>query len=104
MISFVGEPLISNAGKMPALLYSIFIPPQQGRDRDCTRRTLFLLLCLIYSPSKSFIKICGGSAFVPTPDQSGQPRGDCPYLNCITHSDVLYRPYFSYKPGFFASV
>jgi hypothetical protein len=42
-----------------------------------------------YSKSKSFIKICRGSAGVPTPHQSGQPRGDCPYLNFTNHLDAL---------------
>ena len=45
---------------------------------------------VIYSKSKSFIKICRGSAPVPTPDQSGQPRGDCPYKNITIEIGLLY--------------
>ena len=66
-------------------------------------RILFLKLLeaqlIKYSKSKSFIQICRGSARVPTPHcplhaggwgGSGQPRGDCPYLNCTNHLDALY--------------
>jgi hypothetical protein len=46
----------------------------------------YLWIILLYGTSQSFIHICRGRAsvptpFVPTPDQSGQPRGDCPYKN-----------------------
>jgi len=51
----------------------------------------------LYSKSKSFIQICRGSARVPTPHQSGQPRGDCPYLNCTNHLDALYQVWLIIK-------
>ncbi|MEY3868412.1 MAG: hypothetical protein RLZZ338_2303, partial [Cyanobacteriota bacterium] len=32
-----------------------------------------------------------GKARVPTPDQSGQPRGDCPYKNITIEIGLLYK-------------
>ncbi|MEG4966442.1 RNA-guided endonuclease TnpB family protein [Microcoleus sp. B6-A1] len=43
-----------------------------------------------YSNPKSFVKICRGSAPVPTPAKAGQPRGVCPYKNYTNHLGLLY--------------
>jgi hypothetical protein len=60
--------------KSPDRRGTFFVPPLgRGARGDLT------YLIIWKSAVKSFIKICRGSARVPTPEQSGQPLLDCPY-------------------------
>ena len=43
-----------------------------------------------YINPQSVVKICRGSAPVPTPAKAGQPRGVCPYKNYTNHLGLLY--------------